>query len=455
MSEWKEVRLGDIGKIVTGKTPPKKYENVLTNNKKNNIMFLTPSDMNYNLKYINTTERFVTQKGLEFISNCILSEEAICVSCIGSDLGKVYKIKEKAISNQQINSIIVDNSVNSDYIYYYLRNIKDIFKRLAGGSATPILNKTTFSNIKIKIPPLPIQKKIADILSVIDEKIETLQNINSTLEEMAKAIFKSWFVDFEIVKAKTNGKSESEIAKEFGMSKEIVKLFPSELVDSEIGMIPKGWEVKNFGSLLEKHIGGDWGKDVKDLKYSKKVKIIRGTDIPKIKNLDFEEIPTRFVESKKLKTRQLLDGDIIIEISGGTKGQPTGRSLFLTHEIIEILGYKVEPASFCRLFRPISKKIGVLIYYHLLYIYDKGKMWMYQNQSTGISNFQTKYFLEEEKVLIPSNDLIENFYKTTRPLIDRIYSSEKPILQNLRDILLTKLINGEIEVNEMFIKGFE
>jgi len=448
MSEWKEVRLGDVCENIS---------RTFDFNNRSKVIFINTGDvLNGRFLHFNYTDKKILpgQAKKSILRDDILFSEIRPknkrFAYINFDNTSDFVVSTKFMvleSNQKL--------IFPKYLYLLITSQEylDIFQKIAESrSGTfPQITFTSISNIEIKLPPLLTQKKIADILSVIDEKIETLQNINSTLEEMAKAIFKSWFVDFEIVKAKKEGKSDGEIAKEFGISEEIVKLFPDEFVDSEIGMIPKGWEVKNFGSLLEKHIGGDWGKDVKDLKYSEKVKIIRGTDIPKIKNLDFEEIPTRFVESKKLKTRQLLDGDIIIEISGGTKGQPTGRSLFLTHEIIKILGCKVEPASFCRLFRPISKKIGVLIYYHLLYIYDKGKMWMYQNQSTGISNFQTKYFLEEEKVLIPSNDLIENFYKTTRPLIDRIYSSEKPILQNLRDTLLPKLINGEIEVDKLNI----
>ena len=118
-------------------------------------------------------------------------------------------------------------------------------------------------------------------------------------------------------------------------------------------------------------------------------------------------------------------------------------------DIIDMLGGKVEPASFCRLFRPVNVETGLLLGQHMLYIYDQGKTWQYQNQSTGISNFQTTIFLEKEHVVVPDDEVLFKFYNVARPLIERSLSSENITLQQTRDTLLPKLLSGELDVSEL------
>jgi type I restriction enzyme S subunit len=211
--------------------------------------------------------------------------------------------------------------------------------------------------------------------------------------------------------------------------------------------IPEGWEVKSFGELIETTIGGDWGKDAPDEKHTEEVKIIRGTDIPSLINCEMDSVPTRYVELKKLKTRLLEVGDIVIEVSGGSPTQSTGRSIRLTENLLERLGGVVEPASFCRRLKPINKEISVLCSEQLTFIYGIGKMWEYQNQSTGIANFQTTYFLEAEMVLVPSNEgILNSFYSQVSRLKDKATSNENIVLTQLRDRLLPELISGRFRV---------
>ncbi|EME1735406.1 restriction endonuclease subunit S, partial [Cronobacter sakazakii] len=230
--------------------------------------------------------------------------------------------------------------------------------------------------------------------------------------------------------------------------KATAELFPSAMQESELGEIPEGWEFQPFGELLSHTIGGDWGKDESDDKHKMPVRIIRGTDIPNIKSCQDSNVPFRYVEEKKLKTRSLNAGDIVIEVSGGSPTQPTGRSIYVTNEILKRLSLPVEPASFCRLFRPKSKELGMVLGLHLERIYQDGKTWLYQNQSTGISNFQTKVFLENEMVAVAPSEILKLFYKTTLPFVKLMHSSENIKLTQLRDTLLPKLLSGEITLPE-------
>ena len=302
-----------------------------------------------------------------------------------------------------------------------------------------------------------------------------ISSINQTLESISQALFKSWFVDFDPVKAKIEvleaGGSEEEALlaamqvissknaedlavfevekpEEYAELRATAELFPAAMVESELGEIPEGWEALPFGNFLSKTIGGDWGKEQPDEKHTTQVKIIRGTDLPKIYAGDDSNVPVRFVEPRKLKTRKLEAGDIVIEVSGGSKNQPTGRSLFFSNTLINRLEI-CEPASFCRLFRPLNPNIGLILGVHLQHIYSEGKTWQYQNQSTGISNFQTKVFLEHELVVTPPEEVQKRFFSLVMPLINQIHSNDIAPLAELRDTLLPKLLSGELDVSEL------
>ncbi|AWB34703.1 restriction endonuclease subunit S domain-containing protein [Orrella marina] len=108
-----------------------------------------------------------------------------------------------------------------------------------------------------------------------------------------------------------------------------------------------------------------------------------------------------------------------------------------------------EPASFCRLLRPQSNDIGLILGLHLQKIYADGKTWLYQNQSTGISNFQTKVFLEKELVVIPNEVTMSCFSSIVMPLVEKISSNSNTNLNALRDTLLPKLLSGELTVSDL------
>ena len=220
MSEWKEVKLGMLGNIITGKTP----RTAIEDNYGGTIPFLTPSD-DMSVKHVVFTKKTLSEKGVAEVKNCLLPCGAVCVSCIGSDLGKVVITTGDTITNQQINSIIVNENNNNDFVYYLLSIVGRELNRISKTStAVPIINKSTFSSYEIKIPDLFTQQEIAGILSSLDAKIETNNKLNEKLEEMAQAIFKSWFVDFEPFKDKP-------------------------FHETELGMIPEGWEVGSLSDI--------------------------------------------------------------------------------------------------------------------------------------------------------------------------------------------------------------
>ena len=434
MTSWKKLRIDDLGKVVTGKTPPTSKPEFYGGE----TQFLTPTDMD-GRRTIYKTLRYLSDEGVNKVHSSLLPKGSVSVSCIGSDMGKAVVVGSKTITNQQINSIIVNDEFDNLFVYYNLSGRKDEIQFLASGAAQPIMNKTDFSNLPINVPNIKNQKAIASVLGALDDKIENNRRMNETLEEMARAIFKSWFVDFDPVHAKAAGKAPAH------MDAKTAELFPNSFSDDGL---PMSWEKKKFGNLISNTIGGDWGKETADDKHKDQVYIIRGTDIPSVRNNSKGNVPLRWVDPKKSTTRKLCEGDIVIEVSGGSPTQPTGRSLFITKEVLDRFDFPLIPTSFCRLMRPKDDKYTIFLYQHLSNLYQNGGTWEYQNQSTGIANFQTTYFLNNEDVIVPSDQILAAFNSLLLPILKKANNNENIVLAELRDTLLPKLMSGEIRVKD-------
>ena len=179
--DWEVKKLGEIGKIITGSTPPtanlEYYEN-------GTFDFIGPADLNSN-KYIDEAEKKVTINGLN--AGRVLKKHSVLVTCIGSTIGKIGINKNICITNQQVNAIETDKN-NSDFIYYSILERNGRLKLIAGEQAVPVLNKTEFSKFKIPLPPLPEQKKIADCLSTWDSAIEKQSQLINALTQRKKAL---------------------------------------------------------------------------------------------------------------------------------------------------------------------------------------------------------------------------------------------------------------------------
>ncbi|HIC9088362.1 TPA: restriction endonuclease subunit S [Legionella pneumophila] len=185
-----------------------------------------------------------------------LEDGDIVVARTGNSTGENYCFESS--ENVIFASYLIRYKINKDkalpkFIWYQMRskNWWDFVNNIKSGSAQAGANAKAIGTFQCTIPPLSTQKKIIHVLSTLDNKIELNKKINQTLESIAQAMFKSWFVDFDPVHAKANAQTEDEydaIAKELGISREILNLFPSEFEESELGLIPKGWGVEKLGA---------------------------------------------------------------------------------------------------------------------------------------------------------------------------------------------------------------
>lgn len=421
---YKQIK--DFGDIVTGKTPSTSDEE----NFSNDYPFITPSDIgSFFEKYIENTERGISKKGSNILKNSRIPENSICVVCIGSTIGKMCFTNKDSFTNQQLNSLIPNKDYNPHYLFYLLRYFKGFFQLIGAGtgSGKGIVNKTTFSKIRIPVfENLEFQNKIASILSAYDDLIEVNNKKIKTLNEMAQEIYKEWFVRFR---------------------------FPGhekvEFQNSILGSIPQDFKILKINDVLDDFIGGGWGEDDESSAFNTDAFVIRGTDFKNIENGILDSCPYRWHKASNFKSRQLKENDFILEISGGTAEQPVGRAIIVEKEILDRFDNKVICASFCKLLRIKNEKIAPFyFYYWLKYLYETKIIEQFQLQSTGIINFKFDYFLRKCNVLLPPKNILDNFEKIVKPIRDKIqklgFENDKLIKQ--RDLLLPRLMSGKLEV---------
>ncbi|MDD4781989.1 MAG: restriction endonuclease subunit S, partial [Tissierellia bacterium] len=299
---------------------------------------------------------------------------------------------------------------------------------------------TTIKNVSLKtmreysfmIPEnIDEQKRIADVLSALDDKIEVNNKINENLEAQAQAIFKQWFVDFEFPDSegkpyKTNG---------------------GKFIDSELGEIPEGWKVGKIRDIVLSTIGGDWGKEQKIDNYISEVYCIRGADINDIIKGNKGKMPTRFILEKNYNSKKLEANDIVIEISGGSPTQSTGRVALITDALLNRYDKSMICTNFCRAIKPLEN-YSYFIFYYWRYLYDLNTMFSYENGTTGIKNLDINGVLDNENVVLPNIELLNCFNNYVLNIMKTIFNNglESENLSEIRDSLLPKLMSGEIRV---------
>jgi len=310
-----------------------------------------------------------------------------------------------------------------------------VSKYLNVGAVFESLRCAHIPSFEVKLPPLPTQKKIAHILSTLDDKIELNRKMNQTLEEMAQALFKSWFVDFDPVHAKIGCESDAELEKaaaELGISKEILELFPGEFEESEMGMIPKGWEVKSLDKIAHYQNGLALQKfRPKDEKYF--------LPVLKIAQLKKGYADGEEKADVNIKPECIVDsGDVVFSWSGSL--------------VVDVwCGGKV--ALNQHLFKVTSNDYAKWFYYY----------WTKQH----LSNFQRvaaakavtmghikKSHLSEAMCVVPDDAVFDMAETMINPLLEKLILNRLEInsLQRTRDTLLPKLLSGELDVSEIEVE---
>ena len=445
--------LGELGTIKTGKTPASS----LGDGFGGTVPFVTPGDMN-GQKWITDTDRCLNERGLASVSSSLMPPRSVAVSCIGSDMGKASLLSRPSVTNQQINTIAVDESrFNAEFVYYDLSVRQQELKAAASGSATPILNKGHFSAFEISIPPRATQDKIAEILGKLDDRIAVNRRINQTLEAMAQAIFQSWFVDFDPVKAKiaakaegrdplraamtaVSGKADAELdalpPEQYEQLAATAVLFPDEMEESELGEIPKGCIAGSLGDICNFTAGSAFSPEHQGS---------AGGDYPFIKVSDMNLVGNEvFIQSANNYVSQArqLEMKAKLHPQGATVFAKIGvalisnrRRLLITPTIID---NNMMSAS------PIEGKSASYFLYSMLSTIDF---------NTLVSGTALPYLnvsdLRKIPIVRPLDGVCRAFELKAASifLMMQKLAAQSVTLASVRDALLPKLLSGEIEVS--------
>ena len=398
------MKIADLGRVITGRTPPSSRPECFGSE----YPFITPTDM-VGRKKANSTERYVSLEGAELLHSNLVPAKSVSVSCIGWQMGKSIMTTKESFTNQQLNTIIPNQNIDPDFLYYSLSIRREQLLSLGSSSGvrTPILNKSAFSNLELLIPSLTTQEKIASVLSAYDDLIENNEQRIKILEEMAQSIYREWFVNYR---------------------------FPGHenvrMVDSELGEIPEGWEVVPLNQLVKQvKIATKAGPHLSDKRY----------------------VPIDLIPRQSLT---LTDYE---------NWQNAKSSLFLFEKGDILFGamrpyfHKVSVASFdgvtrstCFVLRPadelLSSYVTLLLFQPETVDYASAR-----TRGTTIPYAVWQSSLDSMMVIRPNVTCLNQFKVTITPILEKM-QSYLPIMENLRqtrDLLLPKLISGELDVEEL------
>ena len=429
----RKYKIGELGKVVTGKTPSTGKPEYWSGE----YPFITIPDLS-DLPYVEYSYRTLSESGAAAIKSQLLPGNSVLMSCIAT-IGKCGITTKPSFTNQQINAVIPNDKVNPLFLLYLFRNLgAEMTKYGSGGTVYSNISKSLFESIEVEIPEsLNTQLAIANVLASLDAKIAINKSLSKTLEDIAQTIFKSWFIDFNPVKAKMAGEKPA------GMDEATAALFPDTMEESELGLIPKGWEVTALGDICATTIGGLWGNDEKSLENSDSYQCIRGVDMDDLKALGYApRVPIRWDKLHNFSKRLLSGTQILIAGSGAG---PVAKSLLWDESMNILFSKPVVFSNFVKRFECNSNEMASFVSSILTNMYESREIFTFVN-GTSVPNLQDRELLIGKKVAVPSIDLLRAYDSIKRTSIKRKYSGENSNLVAIRDSLLPRLISGELQI---------
>jgi type I restriction enzyme S subunit len=359
---------------------------------------------------------------VDWVDQYIFDGEFLLVAEDGENLRSrktpvAFMAKGKFWVNNHAHIIQGNEKADTRFLSYLLEG-RDISGYLTG-STIPKLSQGSLNAIELEVPEVGEQKAIANILGTLDDKIELNRKTNETLEAMAKALFKSWFVDFDPVRAKVEGRPT-------GLPVEISDLFPDSFEDSELGEIPSGWELKALdeiahflnGLALQKFPPEEGGATLPVIKIAQ-LKKGDSTGADRCST----SVPAEYV---------VRDGDVLFSWSGSLA--------------VDIWSGG-DGALNQHLFKVTSKTYGKWFFYQWVMFHLPVFQEIAQGKATTMGHIQ-RHHLSEAKALLPGPSLLAAMDSVFSPLLDRVFGLRRQSikLSSIRDALLPKLISGELRI---------
>lgn len=384
MEEWKEYKLTEIMDLIGGGTPKTSNPDYWDGD----ISWISVKDFNGERRYVGDTEKKITKLGLENSSTKILSKGDIIISARGT-VGELAIIPSDMAFNQSCYGLRAKDFVDSCFLYYLLKQSVNILKHNTHGSVFDTITRETFENISVKLPPLPTQQKIAAILSSLDDKIELNNKINTNLEQQAGVLFKNWFVDFE----------------PFG------------------GKMPEGWKEADIYSIANIIYGSPFASKLFNTEKN-------GKPIIRIRDLKDQHSDV-YTPEERDDAYLIQPKDILVGMDGEFRPYIWGSEPGWLNQRVCVFENK----------RPKGKAFLYFSIKPLLDVVEKTQV------ATTVIHIGKKDF-DKFQITLPTEEILDKFDELTEPILDQIVANrlENRRLSELRDALLPKLMNGEVEV---------
>lgn len=420
---WKKVRFGDYTEFINGGSwsqgeysssgiPVVKVTNLIDGS-------VDVSDLS-----------FLPKSSLHKYKKHLLKKDDLVLTTVGSHPNQVSSAAGRAIIipakaegfllNQ--NAVCIRSAsaiLDQKFLGYTGKSLpfQGYIKSIARGAANQVrIAIGLIKEFELSLPPLPIQLRIADILSAYDDLIENNLRRIQLLEEAARCRFKQMM----------EGSGD--------------------------------WVTAPVKRAIEYHIGGGWGNEKYLADFTKPAYVIRGTDIPDCRMGDATKVPFRYHKESNLRSRKLESGDLVFEVSGGSRTSPVGRALLVSEKLLSSFNGDVMCASFCKLLRPSQSVTPEYLYLFLLESYDNGALKPFEKPSaSNIINFAFETYLQEAFIPIPPSDILREFSDQVGAYLGMIANlgMQNIRLRQARDIILPRLMSGEIDVEQLSIKDIE
>ena len=430
-SSWKQIKLGDVADIVGGGTPDTK--NPLYWGGK--ISWITPKDLSgYSSRYISQGERHITEAGLKHSSAVLLPERSILLTS-RAPIGYLAISTTPLATNQGFKSLVLHKEQYPEFYYYLLKANTEYIQNMGSGSTFKEISGKVVKELSFVVPEYQEQKRIAGVLGAFDDKIELLQKQNTTLENMAKALFKSWFVDFDVVHAKQQGQPKAAVMQQYHLTEELYNLFPSSFEPSSLGPIPTGWQVKKIQDLA-KVVGGGTPSTKEPAFFAPK-----GTAIAWLTPKDLSGYAYKYISCGQTDiTNKGLD-------NSSAQLMPKNTIVFSSRAPIGYIAVSLGNITTNQGFKSLipSKTYYTEFLYHFL-CYNKQKI---EGLGTG-STFKeiSGSVMKSISLYVPNEKILEKFEDQSVIINEKLKNNQKQIqtLTEMRDGLLPRLISGKIRV---------
>ena len=448
--EWSNHRLSDVIDLIGGGTPKRSRSDYWGGD----IPWLSVKDFNDDYRYVYSAEETITEYGLNNSSTKILEKGEIIISARGT-VGALAQLARPMAFNQSCYGIRAKKEFTfNDYLYYLLRYTVENLQRITHGAVFDTITRETFQHVDISLPPITEQRAIAHILGTLDDKIELNRQMNRTLEAMAQALFKSFFLDFDpvVVNALRAG---NPIPEKFAqraahyrdnpdalrLPEDTLRQFPDRFQDSELGPIPEGWEVGILADLAELNADSWNQKTLPDEILYVDLSNTKFGIIESVKTFNKQDAPSR-------ARRILKPGDTIMGVV-----RPANKSYAMVGETPNILTGSTG-------FAVLSPKSAVFREYVYLQATNEENITRLARLADGAAYPAVRpNVVADTKCVISDEQVLKLFHEATVDLYDKFHenNSESETLSTLRDTLLPKLISGELRVPdaEKLLEGVE